>query len=58
MTRLNFIDLNLNELSQELCRYPLIVSLDKCCECYDTIDDPSNKKCVSNKTEDFDLKCI
>ena len=50
------INLHLNEYTQGLRYYPYSVYLDKCKGSCNTLDDLSNKTCVSNKTEDLNLK--
>ena len=50
------IDLNLDEHNQGLCHYPFIISLDRCNGIYNTVDNPSSRICVLNKTEDASLK--
>ena len=50
-----FINLHLNEYSQEFHFYPFTVKSGKCVGSCNTLNDLSNKVCVPNKTEDFDL---
>ena len=50
------INLHLSEYTQGLRYYPYSVYLDKCKGSCNTLDDISNKICVSNKTEDLNLK--
>ena len=50
-----FINLYLNESSQEFHYYPFTVKLDKCVWNCDILSDLSNKVCVPNKTEDLNL---
>ena len=52
------INLNPNKTRQGLHHYPFIVSLDRCKGRCNTIDDPSSKICVPNKTEDVTLKVL
>ena len=47
LSRPIFIDSN---RPNELCCYPLIVSLDKCDQSYNTLDDLSGRICVPNQT--------
>ena len=50
-----FINLHPNEYSQEFHYYPFTVKLDKCVGSCNTLNDLSNKVCVPDKTEDFNL---
>ena len=50
-----FINLHLNEYSQEFHFYPFTVKSGKCVGSCNTLNDLPNKVCVPNKTEDFDL---
>ena len=50
-----FINLHPNEYSQEFHYYPFTVKLGKCVGSYNTLNDSSNKVCVSNNTEDLNL---
>ena len=50
------INLHLSEYTQGLRYYPYSVYLDKCKGSCNTLDDISNKICVSNKTEDLNLE--
>ena len=56
MTQPTLINLHSNECSQELHYYPFAVKLDKCVGGCNTLNDLSNKICVSNKTEDLNLR--
>ena len=49
-----FINLHLNEYSQEFHFYPFTVKSGKCVGSCNTLNNLSNKVCVPNKTEDFD----
>ena len=49
------INLHCTEYSQELYYYSLAVNLDNCVRGCDTLNDLSNKVCVTNKTEDLNL---
>ena len=49
------INFHPNKYSQELHYYPLAVKLDSCVGSYDTLNDLSNKVCVSNETKDFNI---
>ena len=51
------INLNPNEYSQEFHYYSFAVNLDKYVGSCNTVNDLSNKVCVSNKTEDLNLRC-
>ena len=53
-----FINLHPNEYSQELHYYPFTVKLDKYVGSCNTLNDLSNKVCVTNKTEDLDLNLL
>ena len=44
--------LNPDELSQVLCHYPFMISLDRCNRTCNTLDDLSVGMCVSDKTLD------
>ena len=49
------INLHPNEYSQELHRYPASVNLNRYAGSFNTLDDISNKACVSNEAEDLNL---
>ena len=49
------INLHPNEYSQGLHYYPFAVNLDRCDRSCSTLNDLSNKICVSNKAEDLNL---
>ena len=55
MTQPTPINLHPNEYSQEFHYYPFLVNLDRCVGSFNTLNDLSNKVCVSNKTEDLTL---
>ena len=55
MTQPSLINLHPNEYNQELHCYPFLVKLDGCIGSCNTINDLSNKVCLSNKTEDLNL---
>ena len=55
MTETALINLHPNEYSQELYYYPFVVKLDRSVGSCNTLNDLSNKVCVSNKTEDLNL---
>ena len=55
MTRPALIDLNPDEQNQGLCYYPFVADLDRCNGTCNTLEDPSGKLCVPNKTEDVNL---
>ena len=50
-----FINLQANEYGQEFHYYPFTVKLNKCVGSCNTLNNLSNKVCVSNKTEDLNL---
>ena len=53
-----FINLHSNEYSQELHYYPFTVKLDKYVGSCNTLNDLSNKVCVTNKTKDLNLNLL
>ena len=55
MTETALINLHPNEYSQEFYYYPFVVKLDRSVGSCNTLNDLSNKVCVSNKTEDLNL---
>ena len=55
ITQPTLINLHTNEYSQELHYYPFAGKLDRCVGSCNTLNDLSNKVCVSNKTEDLNL---
>ena len=50
------INLHPTEYSQELYYYPFAVKLDRCVESCYALNDLTNKVCVPNKTENFNLR--
>lgn len=56
MTGPTLIDLNPYERRRGLCYQPFMVSLGGCHGSWNSIDDPSNRICVPNKTKDINLK--
>ena len=50
-----FINSHPNEYNQQLCYYSFTVKLDKCVGSCNTLNELSNKVCVTNKTEDLNL---
>ena len=55
MTQTTLINLHLNEHTQGLRYYAFAVNLDRCTGSCNTLNDLSNKVCVSNKTEALNL---
>ena len=55
MIQPTLINLHPNEYSQEFHYYPFAVKLDRCVGSCNTLNDLSNKVCVPDKTEDFNL---
>ena len=55
MIQPTLINLHPNEYSQGFCYYPFTVKLDRFIGSCNTLKDLSNKVCVPNKTEDFNL---
>ena len=51
-----FINLHPSEYNQEFHYYPFTVKSEKCVGSFNTLNDLSNKVCVSNKTEDLNLR--
>ena len=49
------VGLNPDKYTQVLCYCPFMVILDRCNVICSTLDHPSVKKCVTNKTEDVYL---
>ena len=49
------INLHPNEYNQELHCCPFVVKSDRCVGSCNTLNDLSNKVCISNKTEDLNL---
>ena len=56
MTRPTLIGLITDEHNQGLHYYQFLVNLDKRKGNYNSLDDPSNKICVPNETEDINLR--
>ena len=52
------INLHPNEYSQEFHYHPFSVKLDRCIGSCNTLNDLSNKVCISNKTEDLNLSAF
>ena len=55
MTKPTFINLHLNEHSQEFHCYAYSVKLDRCVGICNTLNDLSNKICVPNKTKNLNV---
>ena len=55
MIQPTYINLHLNQYSQEFHYYPFAVKLDRCAGNCNTLNDLSNKLFVPNKTEDLNL---
>ena len=55
MTQPTLINLHPKEYTQELHYYPFAVNLDRCVGSCNTLNDLSNKVCISNKTKDLNL---
>ena len=53
ITQPALVNLHLNEYSQELHYYPIVVKLDRCVGSYNTLNGLSKKGRVPNKTEDL-----
>ena len=58
MIQPTFIDLYFNEYSIKLHYYPFAAELHRCVGSCNTLNDLSNKVCVTNKTENLNLKCV
>ena len=58
MTQPILINLHPNENSQEFHYYPFAVKLDRCVRSCNTLNDLSNKVCVSNKREELNLSLV
>ena len=58
MTQTTLINLHLNEHTQGLRYYAFAVNLDRCTGSCNTLNDLSNKVCVSNKTEALNLNVL
>ena len=55
MIQPTLINLHPNEYSEEFHYYPFAVKLDRCVGSCNILNDLSNKVCITNKTEDFNL---
>ena len=55
ITRSTLVDLNSYEYNQGLGYYTFMVNLDRCNGSCNILDDPSDKTCLSNKTENVNL---
>ena len=55
MTRPTIINLNPGEYNQGFCSSPFTVNLESCIRIFNILNDPSNKICVPNKTENVNL---
>ena len=55
MTKPTLTDLNPDEYSQGLDQYPFVANSNRCYGIYNTIDDPSGKICLQNKTENVNI---
>ena len=55
MIQPTLINLHPNEYSQEFHYYPFAVKLDRCVGSCNTLNDLSNKECITNKIEDLNL---
>ena len=55
MTQHTLINLHSNDYSQGLCYYLFAVDLDRCVRSCDALNELSNRVCVPNKTEDWNL---
>ena len=55
MIQPTIVNLHPKEYNQEFYYYPFVVELDRCVGSCNTLNDLSNKVCVSNKTEDLNL---
>ena len=55
MTQQTLINLHPNEYSQEFHYYSFVVKLDRCVGSCNTLNDLSNKGCISNKIEHLNL---
>ena len=56
MIQPTLINLHPNKYSQEFHYYPFAVKLDRCIGSCNTLNEFSNNSCVSNKTEDSNLR--
>ena len=55
MTQPSFIKLHPNEYTHGLRYYSFAVNLDRCLGSYNTLNDLTNRVCLSNKAEDLNL---
>ena len=55
MTQPTLINLHPNQYNEGLCYYPFAVNLDRCAGSCNTLDNLSQRVCVSNKVEDLNL---
>ena len=55
MTRFTPINSSSDKCNHELRYYPFVVDLDRCNESCDTLDYPSGRVCITNKTKDANL---
>ena len=58
MIQPTLINLYPYEFSQGLRYYPYAVNFNRCMESCNTLNDLSNRVCVSDKTEDLNLKFL
>ena len=56
MSQPTLVNLHPKERLQGLCCYPFVGNLDRCFGNCNTLKDSSNKLCVLNKTEGFNLR--
>ena len=55
MSKSTLVNLHPNQYSQESHYYPFTFNLDRCVGSCNTLNDLSNKVCISDKTEDLNL---
>ena len=55
ITRPTLIDLNSDEYNQGLRYYSFIINLNRCNGSCNTLDKPSSRMCIANKTKDINL---
>ena len=55
MARVTLLNLNPDEYNQGLHYYQFIVNLDRFNGCFNTLNNPFERICVPNKTEDVNL---
>ena len=58
MIQATVINLHPNEQRQEFHYYSFTVKLDECVGSCNTLNDLSNKVCITNKTEDLNLSML